>query len=131
MLTYRQLEEKSNQIAWALSKKGVKPGELYSVGLSMKRRGAGVVFASVRFKSGGKVLGSKKAIAMNSPLKDGVWRSGEAVVRAPEGADELYFDIYCELYEGDGYLEFKDFTVYKIGDPPPVWPEESLREKGK
>jgi hypothetical protein len=114
-----------------VSVKGVTPGELYSVGLSMKRRGAGVVFASVRFKSGGKVLGSKKAIAMNSPLKDGVWRSGEAVVRIPEGADELYFDIYCELHEGDGYFEFKDFTVYKIGDPPPVWPEESLREKGK
>ena len=111
--------------------KGVNPGELYSVGFSLKRRGAGLVNASVRFNSEGKRLGTRKIISMNSPLEDGVWRSGEAVVRAPEGADELYFDIYCELYEGDGYLEFKDFTVYKIGDPPPVWPEESLREKGK
>ena len=114
-----------------VSVKGVKPGELYCVGFSMKRRSAGVVFASVRFKSDGKVLGAKKAIAMGSPVKDDAWRSGEAVVRVPEGADEIYFDIYCELYEGDGYFEFKDFTVYKIGDPPPVWPEESLREKGK
>ncbi len=64
-----------------VSVKGVKPGELYSVGLSMKRLGAGVVFASVRFKSNGKTLGAKKAIAMNSPFKDDVWRSGEAVVR--------------------------------------------------
>ncbi len=114
-----------------VSVKGVKPGELYSVGFSMKRRGAGVLFASVRFKSDGKNLGAKKAIAMNGPRKDDVWRSGEAVVRVPEGADELYFDIYCEVYEGSGRFEFDKFQVYKIGDPPPVWPEESLREKGK
>ena len=114
-----------------VSVKGVKPGELYSVGFSMKRRGAGVLFASVRFKSDGKNLGAKKAIAMNGPRKDDVWRSGEAVVRVPEGANELYFDIYCEVYEGSGRFEFDKFQVYKIGDPPPVWPEESLRLKGQ
>ena len=90
-----------------------------------------MVFASIRFKSDGKTLGAKKAIAMNSPIKDDVWRSGEAVVRVPEGADELYFDFYCEVYEGSGRFEFDKCQVYKIGDPLPVWPEESLRLKGQ
>jgi hypothetical protein len=111
-----------------ISIKGLKPGELYSVEVSMKRRGAGLAFINLRFRGNGESIPSfKKVVAMNSPVKDNVWRSGEAVVRVPDGADELYFDFYCELYEG-GRFEFDKFKVYKIGDPLPVWPAEALRE---
>ena len=113
-----------------VSVKGVKPGELYSVGFSMRRRGSGVVLPNARFKSNGNVLGNRKVISMSSERRENVWRSGEAVVRVPDGADELYFDIHCELYEGTGRFEFKDFSVFKIGEPLPEWPAESLREKG-
>ena len=43
---------------------------------------------------------------------------------------EIYFDISTELVEGHSRVEFRDFQVYKIGDPLPVWPPEALREKG-
>ena len=111
--------------------KGLKPGELYSVGLSMKRRGGGVVFTNVRFRGNGRDIETfVPMLTMNQPRKDNLWRSGEIVVRVPEGADEMYLDISAEVYSKVGYYEFKDFTVYKIGDPLPVWPEEALREKG-
>ena len=70
------------------------------------------------------------AIAMSQPrVEEDVWRSGEVVVRVPEGADEIYFDIDAEITEGHSRFEFRDFKVYKIGEPLPVWPPEALREK--
>ena len=114
--------------------KGVKPGELYSVGLSMKRHGPGFVYINARFRGDGKPVNSKEkfpAIAMSEPrVKEDVWRSGEVVVRVPEGADEIWLDISTELIEGHSRFEFRDFQVYKIGDPLPVWPPEAVREKG-
>ena len=113
-----------------LSVKGVKPGELYSVGLSMKRRGGGWAFNKVCFRGAGtNVPGRVQSLAMRQPRKDNVWRSGEIVVRVPEGADEMYFDISAEVGVKVGYYEYKDFKVYKIGEPLPVWPAECLREK--
>ena len=120
-----------------LAVKGVKPGELYCVGMSMKRRGGGCIFNKVRFRVNGKnISGNGKnisarvqSLAMRQPRKDDVWRSGEIVVRVPEGADEIYFDISAEVNAKKGYYEYKDFTVYKIGDPLPLWPAESLRER--
>lgn len=113
--------------------KGVKPGELYSVGLSMKRRGPGFVFINARFRGNGESVKSKEefpSIAMSQPrVEEDVWRSGEVVVRVPEGADEIYFDIDAEITEGHSRIEFRDFKVYKIGEPLPVWPPEALREK--
>jgi hypothetical protein len=113
--------------------KGVKPGELYSVGLSMKRRGPGYVFIKARFRGNGESVKSKEefpSIAMSQPrVEEDVWRSGEVVVRVPEGADEIYFDIEAEITEGYSRFEFRDFKVYKIGEPLPVWPPEALREK--
>ena len=113
--------------------KGVKPGELYSVGLSMKRRGPGCVFIKARFRGNGESVKSKEefpSIAMSQPrVEEDVWRSGEVVVRVPEGADEIYFDIEAEITEGYSRFEFRDFKVYKIGEPLPVWPPEALREK--
>ena len=117
-----------------VSVKGVKPGELYSVGLSMKRHGPGFVYINARVRGDGKPVNPKEkfpAIAMSEPrAQEDVWRSGEVVVRVPEGADEIYFDISTELIEGQSRVEFRDFQIYKIGDPLPVWPPEALREKG-
>ncbi|MBR3956495.1 MAG: hypothetical protein IKJ89_01435, partial [Kiritimatiellae bacterium] len=113
--------------------KGVKPGELYTVGLSMKRSGPGYVYITVRFRGNGEQVKSKErfpAIAMAEPrAMENVWRSGEVVVRVPDGADEIFVDISTEIIEGHSRVEFRDFTVCKIGGPLPVWPPEALREK--
>ena len=109
--------------------KGVKPGELYNIGVSMKRYGAGDISISARFCGGGKTIWPKKKIGMTEPRKDGVWRSGQALVRAPEGADELCFEIYTRQEEGPGSFEFKDFFINKLSDGLPVWPAEALKEK--
>ena len=112
-----------------LAVKGVKPGELYAVGMSMKRRGGGYAYNNVRFRGNGTNVASRtQTIAMRQPRKDDVWRSGEVVVRVPEGADEICFDVRAEVNAKTGHYEYKDFTVYKIGEPLPVWPAESLRE---
>jgi hypothetical protein len=66
---------------------------------------------------------------MKQPRADGVWRDGEVVMRVPEGADEICFDVSVKLNEGTDTFEFDKFTIYKIGDPLPVWPPETLREK--
>ena len=117
-----------------ISVKGVKPGELYSVGFSIRRRGAGWTYPFVRFRGEGKSVKSNQtvpALAPKEPRAEGQWRTAEVVVRVPEGADEIYFDISAEIVEGLDKAEFDKFEVYKIGDPPPVWPEESLRPKGQ
>lgn len=75
------------------------------------------------------VPGRVQSLAMRQERKDNVWRSGEIVVRVPDGADEMYFDISAEVGAKVGYYEYKDFKVYKIGEPLPVWPAECLREK--
>jgi hypothetical protein len=117
-----------------LAVKGVKPGELYTAGLSMKRRGPGYVYLNACFRGNGKRIASKACIpqiVMTESRADDVWQSGEVVVRVPDGADELYFDVSAEIYQGYTRFEFKDFKVYKIGEPLPVWPAEALKEKGK
>ena len=109
--------------------KGLKPGELYDVGVSMRRIGSGEVYIAARFRSHGRYVGQKFSIGMKQPRADGVWRDGEVVMRVPEGADEICFDISAKLNEGTDTFEFDRFTIYKIGDPLPVWPPETLREK--
>ena len=66
---------------------------------------------------------------MRGPRMDDVWQSGEVVVRVPDGADELYINVRAELTQGYTRVEFSDFKVYKIGEPLPVWPAETVREK--
>jgi hypothetical protein len=115
-----------------LAVKGVKPGELYTVGLSMKRHGPGFVFLNTRFRGNGEEVKSNcriPQIVMRAPWMDDVWQSGEVVVRVPDGADELYIDVRAELTQGYTRVEFSDFKVYKIGEPLPVWPAETVREK--
>lgn len=114
-----------------ISVKGVKPGELYNLALSMKRSGAGSVRLAARCKAKGRFVGLAQNLAMKGPREDGVWREGEAVIRVPAGADEVCFDVTAVLNEGSDTFEFKDFRIYKIGDPLPVWPEEFEREKGR
>ncbi len=114
------------------SVKGVKPGELYTAGLSMKRSGPGFVFLNVYFRGENGEVKSKEnvpAIVMRGPRTDGVWQSGEIVFRIPEGANEFYFNIRTEVTADHTSVEIGDFTAYKIGDPLPVWPAETLQEK--
>ena len=115
-----------------LAVKGVKPGELYTVGLSMKHRGPGFVFINVNFRGNGEKVDSNvivPQIVMRGPRVDDAWRSGEVVVRVPDGADELCINVRAELSQGYTRVEFDDFKVYKIGEPLPVWPADTVREK--
>ena len=122
----------SKSFGGKISAKGVKPGELYNLRLSMRRKGAGYVRlgAAFRDEKGRFIRDGGITINMKGSREDGVWREGEAVVRAPEGASEVCFNIHADLYEGDDVFEFDNFAVYKIGEPLPAWPAESLREKG-
>jgi hypothetical protein len=115
-----------------MSVKGVKPGELYVVGLSMKRTGPGYAFLDVRFRGKGEEVKSKEpvpSIVMPGPRKEGVWDAGEVVLRIPEGADELYYSLSFELFDDHSTVAVDRFKVYKIGEPLPVWPAETVREK--
>ena len=98
----------------------------------MKHRGPGFVFINVNFRGNGEKVNSNvivPRIAMRGPRVDDAWRSGEVVVRVPDGADELCINMYAELSQGYTRVEFDDFKVYKIGEPLPVWPAETVREK--
>lgn len=114
--------------------KGLKPGDLYSVGLSMKRSGPGFVFLFPRFRGPGGAVKTPEPlpkIAMSQPREDGVWQSGEVVLRVPEGADEVFLDVKTEVTEGATSVELADFRVYRLGGPLPVWPEEFERPKNR
>ena len=117
----------------SLSVKGVKPGELYAVGLSMKRNGAGWIDINVRFRGNGEIVKPRESfptIAMAEPrVKENTWRKGEVIVRVPEGADELFIDVHALIAEGHTRMQFGDFKIYKIGEPLPVWPADALRKK--
>lgn len=112
--------------------RNVKPGELYNLRVSMRRKGAGLVYLYARFRDANRrFVGPKRTISMKSPRKeDGVWREAEVVMRAPEGAENVCFDIYADMNEGTDTFEFDDFRIYRIGDPLPVWPPEAELEKG-
>ena len=110
--------------------KNVKPGELYNLGVSMRRQGSGVVYLYARFlNEKGRYMWPKHTITMKQPREDGVWRDGEVVVRVPEGAVTLCFDISAEMKEGVDVFEFDKYRIYKIGEPIPAWPAECEREK--
>lgn len=115
-----------------VSVKGVKSGELYSVGMAMKRIGPGYLYIYPKFRGGGKIVKSNEVVPQIAfPRRDGRWQTREIPVRVPEGADEIYFDITADITEDSTLIDFKDFSVIKIGDPLPVWPAETLREKKK
>lgn len=125
-LSYQHKPIKSKSCGGKISAKGVKPGELYNLRLSMRRKGAGYVRlgAAFRDEKGRFIRAGGRTINMKGSREDGVWREGEAVVRAPEGASEVCFNIHADLYEGDDVFEFDNFAIYKIGEPLPVWPAE-------
>ena len=109
----------------------VKPGELYNVGVSMRRSGSGTVYLYARFLNDkGRYMWPKHTITMKQPREDGVWRDGEVVMRAPQGAASICFDISADIKEGFDVFEFDKFKIYKIGDPIPAWPAEYELEKG-
>ncbi len=114
--------------------KGVKPGELYSVGLSMKRRGPGYVYLFVHARNNGSIVKTKMRvpqIVMSGSRVDDAWQSGETIIRIPEGADELFLEVSTEITEGYSRVEIRDINIFKIGEPLPVWPPETVREKEK
>ena len=125
-LSYQHKPIQSKSFGGKISAKGVKPGELYNLRLSMRRKGAGAVRLGAVFRDekGRFIRAGGRTINMKGPREDGVWREGEAVVRAPEGASEVCFNIHADLYEGDDVFEFDNFAIYKIGEPLPVWPDE-------
>ena len=115
-----------------ISVKDVKPRELYNLRLTMRRKGSGYVRLGATFRDDRRrpIRGGGRTINMKDSREDGVWREGEAVVRVPQGASEICFNIQADLYEGDSMFEFDNFAIYKIGDPLPVWPAEYELEKG-
>jgi hypothetical protein len=131
-LSYQHKPIQSKSFGGKISVKGVKPGELYNLRLSMRRKGAGAVRlgAAFRDEKGRFIRGGGRTINMKGPREDGVWREGEAVVRAPEGASEVCFNIHADLHEGGDIFEFDKFEIFKIGDPIPAWPAEFELEKG-
>ena len=110
----------------------IEPGALYNFMASMRRNGSGRVYVNGRFSNAkGRLISNvNRTISMKQPRKEGVWRDGELVVRAPKDAIGACFNIYAELYEGDASVEVDKFAIYKIGDPLPVWPKEFELEKG-
>ena len=129
---HRNRRISKERVSDGLSVKGVKPGELYAAGLSMKRRGPGFVFLNIRFRGEEGEIKSKEivpSIVMRGPRQEDVWQSGEVVFRIPAGANEFYYEIAAEVTADHTAIEIGDFTAYKIGDPLPVWPAECLREK--
>ena len=111
--------------------KNVKPGELYNFMASMRRYGPGSVNILCRFRdANGRFTGASRSLSLKQPRVDGLWRDGEAVLRAPKDAAEACFEIRTELYEGNDVIEVDKFKIYKIGDPIPPWPEQFELEKG-
>jgi hypothetical protein len=115
--------------------KNVKPGELYLVGLSMKRTGSGEARFSVNFRGTNRedtikwCFPAARTFTMDGPRKDGVWRSGSIVVRVPEKATEIFLNLGVLMNEGTDKFEFDKFELYKIGDPLPKWPAEYERTR--
>jgi hypothetical protein len=113
--------------------KGVKPGELYSVAASMKATAYGSIPEFVvKWRKNGKMPSKwvlQRAFSMNGPRENGVWRTGSMLIRVPAGMDELEFHVtVAGLSVGESY-EFDKFELYKLAEPPPVWPSETEREK--
>lgn len=129
--TYKHPSSVSKGFGLDIAAENVKPGELYNLKVSMRRQGAGRVYLYTRFRNEkGRFVGPKRTLNMSSARQDGVWREAEAIMRAPEGAVKVCFDISANLNEGSDVFEFDNFRIYKIGDPLPVWPPEAELEKG-
>ncbi len=111
--------------------KGVRPGELYGVGLSMKATAAaGSPYFRVKWRGEGRPLAwdTERPFAMKGPRENGVWRRGEVLVRVPPGADELVLDVGADVRAGESF-EFDKVEIFKLGEPLPAWPEEAERPK--
>ncbi len=111
--------------------KGVVPGELYGVGISMKAAfSSGSPHFAVKWRGEGRPLawGTERPFAMKGPRENGVWRRGEILVRVPPGADELVLDAGANVQPGESF-EFDKVEVFKLGEPLPKWPEEAERSK--
>ena len=109
----------------------VRPGELYGVGLSCRMTAyAGSCYFLVKWLKDGRQLAwdTKRPFVMNGPRENGVWRSGSVLVRVPAEADELVLEAGAKVNAGETF-EFDKPEIYRLGEPLPDWPAESLREK--
>jgi hypothetical protein len=68
-------------------------------------------------------------LAMSQPREDGIWQSGEVILRVPDWADEISLDIKADITEGSTEVELKDFKLYRLGGPLPKWPAEFEKPK--
>lgn len=111
--------------------KGVVPGELYGIGISMRAKAfEGTPHFRVKWRGQGKPLAwdTERPFSMEGPREDGVWRAGAVLVRVPKGADELVLDVGADVKPGESF-EFDKVEIFKLGDPLPTWPEEAERPK--
>ena len=115
----------------APSVKGVVPGELYGVGVSMR---ATAISGKPRFCVKWRGAGAwrpgdwHRPFTVKGPRQNGVWRRGEVLVRVPPGADELVLDAGATVNPGESF-EFDKVEIFKLGDPLPAWPEEANQPK--
>lgn len=132
---FRQKDEERPSV------KNVIPGEKFFITFRVSQTTRKFAFIDgaatprVYWKKNGKIAPiDPVAIKMpDEPVREkGYWGfyPVEAEVVVPEGADEIYIDAQAEITAGHTRIELKDFKVYKIGEPLPVWPEEARREKG-
>jgi hypothetical protein len=106
---------------------GVKPGELYGVGISLKATsGIGAVNFEINWRANGQYFGGwfdQRSFSMKGPRQDGVWRRGSVLVRVPPGADGLALKVWGDVFPGESF-EFDKPEIFKLGDPIPPWPTD-------
>jgi hypothetical protein len=121
----------SASLSPAPSVKGVVPGELYGVGISMKATAwEGSPHFSVKWRGEGRPLAweTERPFTVKGAREHGVWRRGEMLVRVPPGADELVFNARANVLPGESF-DFDKVEIFKLGEPLPKWPEEAERPK--
>ena len=101
------------------SVKGVRPGELYSVGQRYRyslRQGAPL--PRVTWRKGGKPVADKASVVLKpEPVDAKGWQWARALATVPDGADELVVDLSADLFPGDT-VSASGTEVFKLDEAP-------------
>lgn len=112
--------------------KDARPGELYGVFVSMKATWTlGCPQLEIRWRKNSHFVGGwydQRAFSFSGRREDGVTRTASVLVRIPEIANGFSVEVKSDLYPGESYV-FDKVEIYKLGEPPPPWPAERLKEK--